>query len=284
MPTRSSAERSVRATQSLGDEIDVGRYTEFKEDESVDSIGEHQSQYPLRSWIRIYDELPALAGQRVLDLGCGPGLQAREIAARGASVTGVDFNPDLVEHAARQSGASGCTFVVADATELSGMQLGRFDGIWSSFAVAYSVELEPVLRMWADHLEPGGWMAITEMSGLFDHEPMPRWARERLQAFYRARFEAGIYDFLSGSKLEEALVCAGLRIAKHQLVADAELADDGPVSAAAMASWQRRFGRMKGLAEFFGNEFEDFRGAFLRAIASDRHVSRCEVHFVLAYA
>ena len=40
-----------------------------------------------------------LAGRRVADLGCGPGLYATRMAARGASVTGLDFSPVSIAHA-----------------------------------------------------------------------------------------------------------------------------------------------------------------------------------------
>ncbi len=44
---------------------------------------------PLRlAWI---DEATPLAGQRVLDVGCGGGILAESMAARGATVTGIDL-------------------------------------------------------------------------------------------------------------------------------------------------------------------------------------------------
>ncbi|MCA8907395.1 MAG: class I SAM-dependent methyltransferase [Rhodospirillaceae bacterium] len=41
-----------------------------------------------------------LAGKRVLDLGCGPGLYASRMAGRGAAVTGIDFSVSSIAHAA----------------------------------------------------------------------------------------------------------------------------------------------------------------------------------------
>lgn len=48
------------------------------------------------AWI---DARLGLADKRVVDLGCGPGLYARRMALRGASVTGLDFSPVSIGHA-----------------------------------------------------------------------------------------------------------------------------------------------------------------------------------------
>jgi SAM-dependent methyltransferase len=43
--------------------------------------------------------IPVEAGDRLLDLGCGPGLYASAFAARGASVTGIDLSPTSIGYA-----------------------------------------------------------------------------------------------------------------------------------------------------------------------------------------
>ena len=53
-----------------------------------------------------------LSGRRVLDLGCGPGLYARQMADRGAIVTGVDFSERSIAHA--RSSGDGITFLCRD--------------------------------------------------------------------------------------------------------------------------------------------------------------------------
>ena len=57
------------------------------------------------------------AGERILDLGCGTGVLAGEISARGASVVGIDNAPSMIVRARRNHG--GIDFVVADAVELT---------------------------------------------------------------------------------------------------------------------------------------------------------------------
>lgn len=57
-----------------------------------------------------------LAGRRVLDLGCGPGLYAERLAQRGASVTGFDFSETSLAHARQSATARGLSidYVLGD--------------------------------------------------------------------------------------------------------------------------------------------------------------------------
>ena len=58
-----------------------------------------------------------VAGQDVLDAGCGEGYLARILADRGARVTGVDLSPRLVELAGSKASASPIEYRAADLSE-----------------------------------------------------------------------------------------------------------------------------------------------------------------------
>jgi SAM-dependent methyltransferase len=60
-------------------------------------------------------------GQRVLDVGCGPGRHALALAGRGLHVTGVDASPDFVALAAAAAAAAGrsARFAVLDVRRLA---------------------------------------------------------------------------------------------------------------------------------------------------------------------
>jgi SAM-dependent methyltransferase len=60
-------------------------------------------------------------GDRVLDVGCGPGRHALALAARGIEVLGVDLSPDFVDLARSAAEAEGqaATFMVLDVRELA---------------------------------------------------------------------------------------------------------------------------------------------------------------------
>ncbi|MAE65172.1 MAG: hypothetical protein CMJ18_12950 [Phycisphaeraceae bacterium] len=61
-----------------------------------------------------------VAGLRPLDLGCGNGYFSREMATRGAAVTGVDLSPRMIDHARRIEAENplGITYHVSDAAHL----------------------------------------------------------------------------------------------------------------------------------------------------------------------
>jgi SAM-dependent methyltransferase len=63
---------------------------------------------------------------RALDLGCGRGQYAPELAGRGWQTVGVD-NASRAIDAANRRGVSGATFVVQDVTDLGPADLGMFD-------------------------------------------------------------------------------------------------------------------------------------------------------------
>ena len=62
---------------------------------------------------------------RALDLGCGRGQYAPELANRGWEVVGVDYVPQAIAEANRR-GIPGARFLVGDVTDLP-PDLGRFD-------------------------------------------------------------------------------------------------------------------------------------------------------------
>ncbi len=63
---------------------------------------------------------------RALDLGCGRGQYAPELARRGWDVVGVDYVPQAID-AANRKGIAGARFVVGDVTDLEAAGLGTFD-------------------------------------------------------------------------------------------------------------------------------------------------------------
>jgi trans-aconitate methyltransferase len=77
----------------------------------------------------VLELLKPIAGERILDLGCGDGVLTEKIAAAGASVVGVDAAPDMINAAKRR----GLDARVMDGTELRFDQ--EFDAVFSNAAL-----------------------------------------------------------------------------------------------------------------------------------------------------
>lgn len=78
-------------------------------------------------WTADHDWFATLVRGSVLDLGCGTGMFAAELAARGLQVTGVDPAPAMLDIARARKGGARVRWVGADARDLN---LGeRFDTV-----------------------------------------------------------------------------------------------------------------------------------------------------------
>ena len=240
---------------------------------------EYRRQFAWRSCSQVMDLLPSLAGKTVLDLGCGIGDQAAELAKRGARVVGVDSNQALLATAQRR-GIPNAEFRIGDLTALD--DLGLVDGIWCSFAAAYVPELVPTLAGWRQHLNTGGWIALTEIDNLFGHEPVEALTSSLLASYARDALAASRYDFHMGRKLRHHLERAGFTVVDSRVLPDAEFCFDGPADSEVLASWTARLDRMRVLRDFCGASFERVRADFLSALLLADHRSVAKVYCSIA--
>ena len=123
-----------------------------------------------------------VAGQDVLDAGCGEGYLARILADRGARVTGVDLSPRLVELAGSKASASPIEYRAADLSEPRPELAGRFDAVASYFVLNDVEEYRGFAETLARALRPGG-RAVLGFNNPYDYI-----ARKGLGSVY---FETG---------------------------------------------------------------------------------------------
>jgi ubiquinone/menaquinone biosynthesis C-methylase UbiE len=99
-------------------------------------------------------------GERVLDIGCGTGVDAAHFSARGIAIHAIDCSPAMVQ-AARQRG--GFSASVLRAEEIAA--LGEiYDGAISNFGALNCVaDLPAVAQALARVVRPGGRVALCTM-------------------------------------------------------------------------------------------------------------------------
>lgn len=243
---------------------------------------EYQQQFPWRAWSQALDQLPPLEGRTVLDLGCGAGDLSAELAARGAWVTGVDLQEELLAEA-RSRGLAGARFLAADLRALPALESAA-DGIWCSFAAAYFPDLVPVLEHWKRRLKVGGWIALVEIDDLFGHRPLPGPTADLLSAYARASLAAGRYDFHMGGKLRRHLEGAGFQVERELELPDRELSFNGAAAPEVILAWRRRLGRMRLLKEHCGPAFPRVEEDLLNCLGRADHIAVARVCYLVARA
>ncbi|MBI3834779.1 MAG: class I SAM-dependent methyltransferase [Planctomycetes bacterium] len=241
---------------------------------------EYKQQLAWRSWKMAYDALPSLQGATVLDLGRGVGDQAAEFVARGARVIGVDINDELLD-AARSRNLPNAIFQRADLRTPLDIDT-IVDGIWCGFTAAYFPDLPIALTRWDRHVRPGGWIALTEIDNLFEHEPVSDRTAELLEAYVQDALTAGRYDFRMGRKLRGFMEQADFSVVNSLTLPDVEFSSYGPADPGVLDAWEKRFECMMLLRDFCGREFERVRREFLHCLACDEHRSKASVQCCIA--
>ena len=105
-----------------------------------------------------------LHGRRVLDVGCGDGEFALELAKRGAVVTGIDASAAMIDAAKRRATQHNVdiTFQVGMAEQLA-FSAERFDVVTAITILCFVGDAAPVFREIARVLRPGGRLVIGEL-------------------------------------------------------------------------------------------------------------------------
>jgi len=112
---------------------------------------------------RLAADLTAVTpSDHVVDLGCGPGVAAREAARRGARVTGIDPAPVMLRLAARLSRSTSAITWREGAAEAIPLADGAATVLWSIATVHHWRDLDAGLREVDRVLVAGGRFLVIE--------------------------------------------------------------------------------------------------------------------------
>ena len=118
--------------------------------------------------------LPLPESPRILDVGCGPGMQTVELLRIGTgTVLALDFLPEMIDRVNAKAESAGVSdrleTIVKDMREMD-FPLSSFDIIWSEGAI-YNLGFEVGLKKFQEFIRPGGYVAVSEAVWLKPNPP-----------------------------------------------------------------------------------------------------------------
>jgi SAM-dependent methyltransferase len=244
---------------------------------------EYRMQASWRDWDSYIKCLPLDPGDTVLDLGCSLGFVSKLLAEKVSHVIALDLNSELLDEARLINNAPNISYKKADLRNIDLIEIPQCNGIWTSFVPAYFPEFSPVLKNWLSFLKPGGWIAIVEMGGLYNHVPLSEFSKKIFKDYYiRQRLNNG-YDFEMGYQLKNFILESGLTIIHEEDKFDRELSFVGPAEQTIFKAWEARFERMHVFREYLGEDYyRAVRNDFLNCIRCRDHSSNTTVKFIIA--
>jgi ubiquinone/menaquinone biosynthesis C-methylase UbiE len=110
------------------------------------------------------DFIKQVPGKKVLDVGCGPGWDAKLFSNHGLDVMGIDLSKEFIRIAETKSPKS--KFLQMDMRKLE-FSTAYFDGVWASASVLHvpRKEIKKVLSEVYRVLKPNGLLYISVKSG-----------------------------------------------------------------------------------------------------------------------
>jgi ubiquinone/menaquinone biosynthesis C-methylase UbiE len=191
----------------------------------------------------ILDLLGNAEGQRILDVGCGDGMLAVDLAGRGAKVVGIDLSAAMIA-AARERVRGECgdaTFAVAAARQLP-FASASFDAITAITILCFVADAAPVFQEIARVMRPGGRLVIGELG---------RWsswaATRRLRAWLGSRLWQAA-RFRTAGELCALAEGAGLRVERQR---GAIYYPRCGIAARLLAPWDETMGRLTSFGAAF---------------------------------
>lgn len=154
-----------------------------------------------------------LAGQKVIDVGCGGGLLSEALARRGAEVTGIDLAEASIAVAREHAGASGLAIdYQCVATEAMAQRAPKsFDVVCCLEMLEHVPDPEAIIKACADLLRPGGLAVFSTLN---------RSPRAFALAIVAAEHVLGLIpkgthqfaQFIRPSELSRAVMASGLQL------------------------------------------------------------------------
>lgn len=111
---------------------------------------------------RDFNNLKALEGINVLDIGCGGGLACESLARMGASVTGLDADANAIEVAKKHAELSELT--ISYENKDAGTLDTQYDVVLALEVVEHVSDVSAFIKICSDRLKPGGVLIMSTLN------------------------------------------------------------------------------------------------------------------------
>jgi SAM-dependent methyltransferase len=163
-------------------------------------------------WVAKYFAPPLVIGRDVLDVGCGPGVIAAQIARDfpDNKITGIDLSEDRVAEARKNmADLPNATVQQGVAIDLPFLS-GSFDLVYSRFLLEYLIEREKAIAEMVRVCRPGGRVLLQDLDGqLVWHYPIEEDLQSGIDKTLKFLGKTGFDPFV-GRKLFAFARSAGL--------------------------------------------------------------------------
>ncbi|CCQ92886.1 putative Uncharacterized methyltransferase YodH [[Clostridium] ultunense Esp] len=138
-----------------------------------------------RATLRLLNNFFPEGNAKILELGCGTGRSACELARRGYEVTGVDVRPEMIEKGKKRAAQEKVTvhFLVADAYHPP-FPSEAFDVLFIESLTVF-LDVEEIISRYAELLRPKGMIFDREMMA---KEDLPEPLFDEISRFYGIGF------------------------------------------------------------------------------------------------
>ncbi len=186
-------------------------------DEELERLG-FQHQIWLEEAVELWKRADFNLGNKLLDVGCGPGFATVDLArlvGSNGSITAIDVSEKFIDYLQRQIDSSELSNVSAQISDVHALDLPEngFDGAFARWLLCFVAEPERVVAEVSRVLKTGGKFVVIDYFNYLAVKVYPR--RESIEKLFAAYYESvrlagGNYDI--GGQLPEIMTRNGFEV------------------------------------------------------------------------
>ena len=193
--------KDFKAKTPSGDDTSWNGVASWYDDLLEKDANTYQASLILPNVLRLLD---LKKGEKVLDLACGQGFFSREFFKVGASVTGVDLSPKLID-LAREHSPKEIRFAVSPADNVKSLESGYFDAAVCILAIQNIKNVAGVFSECSRLLKVAGRLVLVMNHPAFRIPQRSAWGIDQNKKIQYRRVDEYISESVSEIKMQPGL-------------------------------------------------------------------------------